>query len=113
MGLGSLRLDERLSEAAGQHSDEMKKMGYFAHESPVSENKEPGMRAANEEFEGQFRGENIFFSSAGASSVDAYRAWWKSDGHRFGMYDDRPDAIGVGLSSGATHWTTMTGVKSG
>ena len=82
-------------------------MGYFAHESPVEANKSPGDRARNAKFDGGWSGENIFMGSPGAS--EAYGAWWGSDGHRFIMFSDGPNTLGVGPVS--TYWTMMTGKK--
>ncbi len=106
--LSPLRLDERLSQAATDHSQEMITLGYFAHESPVAANKSPGDRAKNANFEGGWAGENIFAGSA--SPEAAYGAWWHSDGHRFIMFADGPNTAGVGPV--ASHWTLMTGRKT-
>ncbi len=108
MNLAPLRLDQALSDAATGHSKEMQSMGYFAHESPVAANKTPGDRANNAKFDGGWNGENIFMGSPGAA--EAYGAWWGSDGHRFIMFADGPNTLGVGPV--ATYWTMMTGKKN-
>lgn len=112
MGLAPLRLDERLSEAARGHSEEMRRMGYFAHESPVADHRTPAQRVRNADFEGSFAGENIYANSGGGRPQSAYDGWWASDGHRFIMFADGPDTLGLGISGGATHWTMKTGRKS-
>ncbi len=53
------------------------------------------------------RGENIFMGSASHNS--AYNAWFGSDGHRFIMFSDGPNLIGIGPHG--KHWTMMTGKK--
>ena len=108
MNLEPLRLDERLSLAATDHSKEMIAMGYFAHESPVEANKSPGDRARNANFDGGWSGENIFMGNAGAG--EAYGAWWGSDGHRFIMFANGPNTLGLGPVG--VHWTLMTGKKT-
>lgn len=106
--LQPLRLDERLCQAATDHSQEMIALGYFAHESPVEKNKTPWIRASNAKFEGGCSGENIFAGSASAEA--AYGAWWASDGHRFIMFASGPNTAGVGPV--ASTWTFMTGNKT-
>ncbi len=108
MGLDPLRLDERLSDAASGHSKEMADLHYFAHESPVAENKTPGDRARNARFEGNWSGENIFMGSTSPDS--AYNGWWGSDGHRFIMFAKGPNTLGIGPVG--TYWTMMTGSKA-
>ncbi len=108
MNLPPLRLDQALSAAATGHSQEMQALSYFAHESPVTTNKTPGDRARNAKFSGGWTGENIFMGSPGA--LEAYNAWWGSDGHRFIMFSDAPNTLGLGPV--ATYWTLMTGKKN-
>lgn len=107
MNLAPLRLDTQLSQAAASHSKEMMAMGYFAHESPVAANKTPGDRARKASFTGGWSGENIFMGSPGAN--EAYNAWWGSDGHRFIMFADGPNTLGLGPVG--NYWTLMTGHK--
>ena len=84
-------------------------MKYFAHESPVAENKTFGDRAKNANFDGFASGECIF---AGSHSADAaYGAWWGSDGHRFIMYMEGANTMGVGCG-GTETWTFNTGSKT-
>ena len=107
VGLPPLRLDERLSSAALDHSKEMQDMGYFSHESPVDANKWPDDRAKNANFEGRFTGENIAMGQQDAKTV--YDGWWGSDGHRFIMYASDPNTLGAGQFG--RYWTMMTGDK--
>ncbi len=107
--LPPLRLDEKLCKTSTDHSLEMVALKYFAHESPVVENKSFGDRAKNAGFDGFASGENIF---AGNRSPDAaYGGWWASDGHRFIMFMDGVNTLGVG-NGGTDHWTMNPGSKA-
>ena len=109
VGYQPLRLDEKLSAACTGHSAEMVSMKYFSHESPVSENKTFGDRARNAGFEGGAGGECIF---AGSRSPDAaYSGWWGSDGHRFIMFSEGANTIGIG-NAGTDNWTFNPGGRS-
>lgn len=99
-------LSERLSAAAEQHSEEMVKLRYFAHESPLLENKTHANRATNAKFEGQPYGECIFMGAP--SPKDAHTAWWYSDGHRLILYANGKNVQGV-ARAGGTYWTFMNG----
>ncbi|MCH7224733.1 CAP domain-containing protein [Haloferula sp. A504] len=107
LGLQPLRMDEKLSDAARGHSEDMARLGFFAHESPVPGKKTPWDRAKKAGFEGRGTGENIYMGSPEAQA--AYDAWFASDGHRFIMHAAGPDTLGVGISG--RHWTMMTGRK--
>lgn len=107
LGLGPLRLEEKLSDAAEGHSADMAKLGFFAHDSPVPGKKTPWDRAKRAGFTGRASGENIFMGSTEAQA--AYNAWFGSDGHRFIMLASGPNTLGVGISG--RHWTMMTGRK--
>ena len=102
-----LRLEEKLSDAAVGHSQNMAAMGFFAHQSPVKGKKSPGDRARLAGFKYRWSGENIFMGSS--SPVAAYNAWFGSDGHRFIMFAKGPNLIGIGPHG--QHWTMMTGSK--
>ncbi|MBP7949198.1 MAG: hypothetical protein KA004_06035 [Verrucomicrobiales bacterium] len=108
VGLQPLWLDERLSKAAADHSQEMMSLGYFAHESPVEKNKTPWMRGRNAGFDGSSSGECIYMGSAAPEA--AYSAWWGSDGHRFILFGAGANTLGMGPVG--NHWTLMTGVKN-
>ena len=107
LGLIPLRLDERLSNAARDHSKEMQQLKYFEHESPVEANKTPWDRAKNAAFEGQCMGENIYMGSAAPEA--AFKGWWESDGHRFIMFQKDANTLGLGVVG--VHWTLNTGSR--
>lgn len=104
LGLQPLRLNENLSTACRKHSEEMERLGYFSHESPVAENKTFGMRARNAGFEGA-TGECIYRGDSNPASAE--RAWWYSCGHRLINYASGPDTLGIGIRN--SHWTLNTG----
>lgn len=106
MGLPPLLLEERLSEAAWGHSNDMRTGGFFSHTSPVPGKKSPADRARKAKFQGSWTGENIYMGSP--SYISAYTGWFGSDGHRFIMFTKGgSNVIGVGVDGG--HWTMMTG----
>lgn len=107
-GLAPLRLEEKLSDACKGHSADMARLGFFAHESPVPEKKSPWDRARLAGFAGNASGENIFMGSTNFQA--AYNGWFGSDGHRFIMFADGPNVLGLGISG--VHWTLMTGRKN-
>ena len=105
MGLTPLLLEEKLSEAATGHSQDMKSAGFFSHTSPIDGKHSPNDRARKAGFQGQWTGENIFMGSS--SHTSAYNGWFASDGHRFIMFARGPNVIGLGPVG--AHWTLMTG----
>ncbi len=107
LGLPALRLDQNLSKACAGHCEEMARLGYFAHESPVEENKSFGNRAKNAGFAGFASGECIYVG--GAAAIGAHKAWWYSDGHRLIMYAKGPNTLGLGTNG--NHWTLNTGSR--
>ncbi len=102
--LRPFQLSEKLSDACLQHSEEMVKLKYFAHESPVPENKTPWDRVKNAKFEGNGGGECIYNGSPAASG--AHTGWWYSDGHRLILYGGG-NAQGIARFGGM--WTFMSG----
>lgn len=105
VGLAPLTLDEKLSNAARGHSEDMVRLGFFAHESPVEGKKTPWDRAAKAGTSAS--GENIYAGSTNPQA--AYDGWFASDGHRFIMFMDGAERLGVGIC--ASTWTMMTGGK--
>ncbi len=110
LGLAPLELDDRLVVAARKHSQEMLDMDYFAHESPVAENRTPGMRAQKEGYGG-----GVLENCALAGSAQgAFDGWYTSSGHHRGLITDRSTQLGIGHSisrSGGrgSQWTMLAG----
>jgi uncharacterized protein YkwD len=108
IGLRPFLLSERLSAACAQHSEEMVKLKYFAHESPVKENKTPWDRAKNAQFEGGAGGECIY--AGGPTAQASHTGWWYSDGHRLILYGG---GTCQGISRfGGGMWTFLSGTFS-
>jgi uncharacterized protein YkwD len=102
LGLGLLRLDDRLSAAARDHSTDMVNLRFFDHTSPVAGKRTPGDRAAN--FGTSGGAENIY--QGGGSGIGAIRSWWHSPGHHRNMLGDHAR---TGLGRHEQHWTQMFG----
>lgn len=105
LGLQPLVLEEKLSDACKGHSEDMARLGFFAHESPVKDKRTPWDRAKLAGFAGRGSGENIYMGSASHSA--AFGGWFGSDGHRFIMFAAGPNTLGLGIEG--RHWTLMTG----
>jgi uncharacterized protein YkwD len=105
IGLRPYLLAEKLCAACAQHSEEMVKMKYFSHESPVPANKGFGDRVRNAGFDGNGSGECIY--AGGAAPAAAHTGWWYSDGHRLILYATGSTAQGI--AKFATTWTFLTG----
>lgn len=102
LGLPPVAIDPLLVATARDHSQDMEKHGFFAHESPVPGKKSPGDRAKL--FNTSYSGENI---AAGViDGVAANRMWWHSPGHHKNMLGDHK-RVGVGRSGRL--WTEMFG----
>ena len=102
LGKGALKLNPKLCDAARDHCQDMIKLSFFAHESPVPGKRTPGDRAKN--FGASAGGENIYLGSENPD--DAFWAWFNSLGHHKNMLGDYT-VFGVGNS--ARHWTQMFG----
>ena len=102
LGKAPLRLNPKLCDAARDHCEDMIKLSFFAHESPVPGKRTPGDRA--QRFGASAGGENIYLGSEDPS--DAFWAWFNSLGHHKNMVGDYA-VFGVGNSK--RHWTQMFG----
>jgi hypothetical protein len=92
MGARLLEIDERLVRAARKHSEEMSRLQYFEHSSPVPANANPGLRCAHEGFSG-YGGENI--AAGMRKGKSAFDGWYHSSGHHRNMLGNHGQ-IGVG-----------------
>lgn len=108
LGLMPMRLERRLWEACADHAREMRQLGYFAHESPTPDRRTPDRRAELAAFGGQFEGENLFQSRGPQAPDRVFRSWWASDSHRYVLFSEPPNALGLD-PGGGTHWALMTG----
>jgi uncharacterized protein YkwD len=102
LGLPLVRIDDKLTLAARDHSTDMRTLDFFAHESPVEGKRTPGDRAAR------------FGTSGGAENIarghdtgpSAIRGWWYSPGHHRNMLGGHAR---VGLGRSGELWTQMFG----
>ncbi|WP_017571665.1 CAP domain-containing protein [Nocardiopsis halotolerans] len=101
-GCDPLRVDQRLTAAAQEHSEDMNRRDYMAHVSPEGEG--PGDRARQHGYHA-WGAENVAMGQTSAEQV--MEAWMNSDGHRRNILDCGLVAIGVGESGNA--WTQMFG----
>jgi hypothetical protein len=102
LGLGAVRIDERLGEAARDHSRDMHTLGFFSHESPVEGKRTFGDRAARAGTSAS--SENI---AAGQTRGEgAIEAWWYSPGHHKNMLGSHGR---TGLGRCEQTWTQLFG----
>jgi len=102
LGLPLVRIDDKLTQAARDHSQDMVSLGFFDHTSPVPGKRTPGDRAAR------------FGTSGGAENIavgqergaGAIRAWWYSPGHHRNMLGGHAR---TGLGRSEQTWTQMFG----
>jgi len=100
LGLHLLTMDERLRGAARQHTQEMARLGYYAHSSPVAAWREPRRRACRAGYLDPFVSENIGLVSGYRDVARAlFESWRKSPGHYRNMVDTQVSRIGVGAMS--------------
>ena len=106
--LGLLALDPQLARAAQQHSDDMVRREFFAHENP--DGAQVWDRAGTAGYRYSRVAENI---AAGQRTADeVVRGWMESPGHRANILDDELTQIGVGHALGGSYgvyWTQVFG----
>lgn len=90
-GLPPLKIDLKLCLAARDHSADMQRLNFFAHESPVEGKKTYADRARR--FGGVAHGENIARHATATAAVDA---WMKSPGHKANILNSGYTRIGLG-----------------
>jgi hypothetical protein len=102
LGLHALALDVKLCHAARDHSNDMRTLGFFAHESPVEGKRTPGDRASRAGTSAS--AENI--AGGQTTGAGANSGWWYSPGHHKNMLG----GFGrVGLGRSEELWTQMFG----
>ncbi|MDA7535446.1 CAP domain-containing protein [bacterium] len=103
LGQSALVIDPKLCEASRDHSEDMNKLKFFDHMSPVPGKRSPGDRAAKAGT--SWSGENIYMGSQ--SPAAANKGWFYSPGHHKNMFKGGHKKIGVGQYE--RHWTQMFG----
>ena len=98
-GVPALKSERRLVKAAGGHSRDMVRRGYFAHESP--EGKDPGDRIAATGYRFSTWGENIAWGGGKAGTpASIVRSWMGSPGHRANILNAAFKHSGIGVAVG-------------
>ncbi len=96
-GLPGLTIDPRLIPVARQHSEEMFRLRYFGHQSPVSGSPFDRLDAAGIKY--SRAGENLAYAQ---SVAVAHRGLMQSEGHRANILRPEFTRIGIGaISAGA------------
>jgi uncharacterized protein YkwD len=101
-GLGALKPDEQLQQAAQGHSQDMAAGDYFEHDgrggsTPVSRMRESGYIFSSRI--GYAVGENIAWATLGLATPQAIVAGWMSDvGHRANILDVKFKETGIGVA---------------
>ncbi|HVE70130.1 MAG TPA: CAP domain-containing protein [Thermoanaerobaculia bacterium] len=95
-GLGPLRLNAALSDAARDRIADMFEKRYFAHVSP--DGIDPFVWAARRGYRYRLIGENLAVGYAGTRVVDG---WMRSPGHRENILGRGFDEVGIAVAPGA------------
>ena len=102
-GLAALELDPRLVPVARQHSEEMFRLKYFGHQSPVSGS--PFDRLAAAKITYSRAGENLAYAQ---SVAVAHRGLMDSEGHRENILRPEFTRIGIGVVSAGSYGRMFT-----
>ena len=103
VGLARLQWDDRLLPAARQHSEEMFKLKYFAHQSPVSGSPFDRLKTAGITY--TRAGENLAY----AQSVSvAHRGLMQSQGHRENILRPEFTHMAIGVVSAGPYGRMFT-----
>jgi uncharacterized protein YkwD/uncharacterized membrane protein required for colicin V production len=102
-GLPPLALDPRLVPIARQHSEEMFRLKYFGHQSPVTGS--PFDRLAAAKIAYSRAGENLAYAH---SVAVAHRGLMNSEGHRENILRPEFTRIGIGVISAGSYGRMFT-----
>lgn len=102
LGLNAVRIDEKLGNAARDHSRDMHTLGFFSHESPVPGKRTFGDRASRAGTSAS--SENI--AQGHPTGEGAIEGWWYSPGHHKNMLGSHGR---TGLGRHETTWTQLFG----
>ena len=103
VGLGALTLDPRLVPVARQHSEEMFKLRYFGHQSPVNGSPFDRLDAAGIRY--SRAGENLAYAQ---SVAVAHRGLMESEGHRANILRPEFTRIGIGVITAGPYGKMFT-----
>src|SRR5919204_386162 len=102
-GVGPLVWDDRLVPVARAHSEEMFRLKYFSHQSPVSGSPFDRLKAAGITY--QRAGENLAYAQ---SVTIAHRGLMQSEGHRENILRPEFTRLGIGVVSGGPYGRMFT-----
>lgn len=102
-GLKEFVWDEKLAQAAQDHSQDMWEKKYFAHESPDGENAVHRMLEAGAEF--RKAGENLALTR---TVERAHEGLMESEGHRRNILDPEFTRVGIGVVDGGLYGKMFT-----
>ncbi len=102
LGLSALAIDLRLCEAARSHSQDMQRLKFFSHESPVPRKKTVGDRALLAGTTAS--AENI--STGASSGKAAHEGWFHSPGHH---KNQMGNAVRIGVGRSGSYYTEIFG----
>lgn len=100
-GLPELKNHEGLHKAATGHSEEMIRLNYFDHNSPVQGRTRPSDRVKQAGVDPLIVAENIFQCSGHdpeAAAKVTVDGWMESPGHRFNILDPESTHVGIGYA---------------
>ncbi len=98
-GLKELCVDPTLTKVAREHSNDMIKKRYFAHNSP--DGKSSAKRLKDSGYNWSAMGENIAWGSGSHSNPKSrFKAWMESKGHKVNILNGRYEEVGIGVASG-------------
>jgi len=103
VGLDRLAWDDRLLPVARQHSEEMFRLKYFAHESPLSGSPFDRLKAAGITY--TRAGENLAYAQ---SVAVAHRGLMQSQGHRENILRPEFTRIAIGIVSAGPYGRMFT-----
>ena len=109
-GAPPLSVDRYLEEAALGHSEEMARLNYFSHTSPVEGRESSAKRIKLTGCNARKMGENLAFSSYPFNTLAerTVQGWMNSPGHRRNLLDPSFTHIGIGVAKGnGKHYITQ------
>ena len=98
-GLGALKINSSLSEAAQAKALDMVNRNYWSHNTP--DNKEPWVFIASTGYKYQTAGENLAFGFP--TSSDTVIAWMNSPGHRANILNESYTEVGFGIANSQSY----------
>ncbi len=109
-GLGKLKEDQKLVNAACWLADDMGKKGYFSHTDSLG--RDMATRLAGFGITTS-TGENIYYTTSGSGAANSFNGWKNSPGHNSIMLKGNYTRIGVGRSYYNDRWYWVADFASG